>query len=214
MSKKWDNKARKTGIQIAAPKSGPNSLFNSWSSISLVQVTIGAQKAWQKLYYRKYSRWALVVGIIRFFRYPKLIVYYIVAKRNESQMSNESFATPARLTHSKKRAVGTPYTSHRTQELIFYDLLVYSHVLTNVVKPWMEICRLESRRYSSKLHKSFDAKLVDGQRRHVLVWKFIFFWPPCTERGLKDHQQIQTSKCPIFESWYWSGIRWYGPLWP
>ncbi|CAK9829643.1 Transposable element Tcb1 transposase [Anthophora retusa] len=59
--------------------------------------------------------------IIRFFGYPRSTVYDVVAKYNQSEKSNEGFATPARKTHSKKRVVRTPEILQRTQELIFED---------------------------------------------------------------------------------------------
>ncbi|XP_025153568.1 uncharacterized protein LOC109503697 [Harpegnathos saltator] len=59
--------------------------------------------------------------IIRFFIYPRSAVYDVVAKYNESEKSNEGFATPARKTHSKERVVRTPEIIQRAQELIFVD---------------------------------------------------------------------------------------------
>lgn len=59
--------------------------------------------------------------IIRFFGYPRLCMMLSKAKYNESEKSNEGFATPVRKTHSKERVVRTPEIIQRAQELIFED---------------------------------------------------------------------------------------------
>ena len=82
---------------------------------------------------------------------------------------------------------------------------------------WKAICFPAGR--CARPHKSFGAKLVVGQRRHVLVERILATQQPRFEsfrllrmgRGWKGHEQVQTSKRLIIESRYWRGIHRYGP---
>jgi len=59
--------------------------------------------------------------IIRFFGYPRSIIYDVGTKYSASEQSNKSSSTPARKSHSKERTARTPAVVERTQALISKD---------------------------------------------------------------------------------------------
>jgi len=63
----------------------------------------------------------IATEIIRFFGYPRSIVYDVIAKYTALEQSNEGSSTPARKSHSKKRTARTPAVIEKTQALISDD---------------------------------------------------------------------------------------------
>jgi len=61
--------------------------------------------------------WAFA-EIIRFFRYPRSIIYNVASKYLASKISKKDFANLMRKSHLKEKLVKTPVIIEKVQELI------------------------------------------------------------------------------------------------
>jgi len=110
-------------------------------------------------------------------------VYDVIAKYNESEKSNEGFATPARKTHSKEHVVRTPDIIQRAQELIFEDPRQSIRKLSSVIgvseKTMRQIVEedLRYKSYTIKVRQMLSkaARTKRVERCNLLLCSF---WPP------------------------------------
>jgi len=116
---------------------------------------------------REYNRRAAIIKglcagrsptkVIRFFGYPRSIVYDVVAKYSASEQSNENSSTPARKSHLKERTVRTPAVVERTQALISEDPGQSLRKLASIV----DVSELTMRRIAEEnlRYKSYTLKI-------------------------------------------------------
>jgi len=117
-------------------------LFGDWVSLMLLVNSHKLKMTAASTPGREYNRRAAIIEgfrtrrlptkIIRFFEYPRSIIYNVVAKYSASEQSNE-FNTPARKSHSKERTARTPAMIERTRALISENPVQLLRKLASIV---------------------------------------------------------------------------------
>jgi len=165
----------------------PNVTLGDWVSLMLLVNSHKFKMAAASTPGREYNRRAAIIKdhragrllteIIRFFGYPRSIVYDVVAKYSASEQSNESSSTPARKSHSKECTVRISAMVERIQALISEDPQLMRKLVSIVGVSELTMRRIveEDLRYKSYTLKIWQIFSEAGPSELLAVKEF---WPP------------------------------------